>query len=126
MKLVNTQYSQKSPGHYSAGVISGNLLFISGQLSRDPATGLVPPDGIVPETQKALDNVELVLKAAGLSRQDVVMCRVYVPGIEYWDQVNDVYARFFGTHKPARVVVPTTDLHGGCLVEIEAVAEIRN
>ena len=66
-----------------------------------------------------------MLEAAGLSRSQVVQCRIYVVGIENWDAVNEVYAEFFGSHKPARVVVPVTELHFGCLVEIEAVAEVE-
>ena len=54
-----------------------------------------------------------------------MLCRVYVSSIALWDAVNAVYAAFFGSHKPARVVVPTRELHNGALVEIEAVAEVR-
>lgn len=71
-----------------------------------------------------LDNVDRVLKAAGVSRNQVVMCRVYTPSTEYWGPINEVYAEFFGEHKPARVIVSTTTLHFGCLVEIEVVAEL--
>jgi reactive intermediate/imine deaminase len=124
MRIVNTEHSRKSAGHYSPGVITGNLLFISGQLSKDPATGQVPPGGIGPETRQALANVELVLQAAGLRRENVVLCHIYIPDVALWDEVNAVYAEFFGAHKPARAVIPTTRLHGDCLVEIEAVAEL--
>lgn len=55
-----------------------------------------------------------------------VLCRVYISDIALWDEVNAVYAAFFGSHKPARVVVPTRALHHGALVEIEAVAELKN
>ncbi len=54
------------------------------------------------------------------------MCHVYIPKVEYWDEVNAAYAKFFGPHKPARVVVPSRELHGGALVEIEAMAEMSN
>ena len=57
------------------------------------------------------------------SRYDVLMCRVYLPDVAYWGVLNEEYAAFFGAHKPARVVVPTGPLYGGCLVEIEAVAQ---
>lgn len=56
----------------------------------------------------------------------MVLCRVYISDIALWDEVNAVYAAFFGSHKPARVVVPTRALHHGALVEIEAVAELKN
>ena len=78
------------------------------------------------QTRDALHNVERVLFAAGCTKEDVVLCRVYIPDVAAWDTVNAVYAAFFGSHKPARVIVPTRELHNGALVEIEAVAELRN
>ena len=66
------------------------------------------------------------ISCAGCDREDVVLCRVYISDIALWDEVNAVYAAFFGSHKPARVVVPTRALHHGALVEIEAVAELKN
>ena len=78
--------------------------------------------GICAETKQALTNIENVLNAAGSSKEDVILCRVYTPDIALWDSINKEYALFFGEHRPARVVVPTTSLHHNCLVEIEAVA----
>lgn len=69
-------------------------------------------------------NIEQVLKSAGITKESVVLCRVYVTDGKLWDEVNRVYAEYFGNHKPARVVVPTTELHHGALVEIEAMAEM--
>lgn len=79
--------------------------------------------GIQAQAKAALGNVDRVLTAAGLAKTDVAMCRVYIPDMAYWDTVNDIYAAFFGEHKPARVIVPTRELHHGALVEIEAIAE---
>ncbi len=124
MKLIRAEHSEKSQGHYSPGVISGRLLFVSGQLSVHPKTGKRPEGGIQEETLQALINLETVLKAAGIDRTNVVQCRVYVPDVAYWPEVNDVYSAFFKDHKPARVIVPTNKLHSGCLVEIEAIAEM--
>ena len=100
------------------------MLYVSGQLSIDPDTREVCSGDIKDHTRLALDNVDRVLKEAGVSRNDVVMCRVYTPDVNYWGPINEVYAEFFGDHKPARVIVSTTTLHFGCLVEIEAVAEM--
>ena len=115
----------RKKGHYSPGVLVGNILYISGQLPVDPETGRLAEGGIEAQTKAALGNVERVLTAAGLARTDVAMCRVYIPDVAYWDTVNDAYAAFFGEHRPARVIVPTRELHHGALVEIEAVAERR-
>jgi 2-iminobutanoate/2-iminopropanoate deaminase len=125
MKTVTPQGTRKGGGHYVPGVISNGMLYISGQLPVDPETGVVPEGGVSAQARMALANVERILLAAGLSRENVVQCRVYVPDVEYWDEVNAVYAEFFGAHKPARVVVPSRDLHGGALVEIEAIAEMK-
>lgn len=124
MKIIQPDFKGKNPGHYSAGVVSGNTLYISGQLSIDPDTREVCRGDIREQTRLALSNVDRVLKAAGCPRDHVVFCRVYTPSNEYWGAINEVYAEFFGSHKPGRVIVSTTDLHFGCLVEIEAIAEL--
>jgi reactive intermediate/imine deaminase len=125
MKKVTPGYHSENKGHYTPGIISNSMLFISGQLSMDPDTREVPKGGIEEHAKLALQNVDRVLKEAGLSRDSVVQCRVYVSDIDQWDQVNKVYAEFFGEHKPSRIVVPVGRLHFGCLVEIEAVAEVE-
>ena len=126
MKFISTEHSGKSGAHYSAGLIHNGLLYVSGQISKDPATGLIPEGGIAAETKQALLNLEAVLKAAGAKKTDVVQCRIYTSDIEFWGDINAVYADFFGSHKPARSIVPTTRLHFGCLVEIEAIAAIEH
>ena len=105
-------------------MISGNTLYISGQLPVHHETGLPMTETIEEQTKDALQNVELVLKAAGCRKENVVLCRVYIPDVSHWDAVNEVYGAFFGAHSPARVIVPTKPLHNGALVEIEAVAEL--
>ena len=125
MKIVQVPFKGENKGHYSAGVISKGMLYVSGQLSIDPDTREVEKGGIREHTARALDNVDRVLKAAGVTRDQVVFCRVYTPDVAYWGPINEVYAEFFGSHKPGRVIVSTTKLHFGCLVEIEAVAELE-
>ncbi len=124
MKIINPNFKGENKGHYSAGVVTGNTLYVSGQLSIDPDTREVCNGDIKAHTRLALNNVERVLKAAGCTKNDVVLCRVYTPDVAHWDPINEEYAAFFGEHKPARVIVSTTTLHFGCLVEIEVVAEL--
>lgn len=124
MQMVTPPFKGENKGHYTAGVISNGMLYVSGQLSIDPDTREVCPGDIRDHARLALDNVDRVLKHAGVRRDQVVMCRVYTPDVNYWGPINEVYAEFFGEHKPARVIVSTTTLHFGCLVEIEAVAEL--
>lgn len=122
MEKVETRFSVRDGGHYTPGMKYNGVLYISGQLSIDPETGHVPEGGVKAEARQALNNLELVLKEANLTRDDVLQCRVYIPDVDYWTDLNQVYAEFFGEHKPARIVVPTNKLYNGCLVEIEAVA----
>lgn len=123
MKPIETEFSTRDGGHYVPGMEHNGVLYVSGQLSIDPATGHIPSGGVEAETEQALENLELVLTEAGLKRSDVIMCRLYTPTVENWPAINEVYSSFFGDHKPARVVVPSSALYGGCLVEIEAVAD---
>ena len=99
------------------------MLYISGQLSLDPDTGKVAEGGIRAHMQQALGNMDAVLREAGLTRENVVQCRIYLVGMDNWDAANEEYAAFFGAHCPARIIVSVNELHFGCLVEIEAVAE---
>ena len=124
MQMIFPETAGENKGHYAPGVISNGMLYISGQLSIDPDTRAVPEPDVGAHMALALQNVERVLRAAGLGRENVVQCRVYVTDIRHWDRVNEVYRQFFGAHTPARIVVPVPALHFGCLVEIEAVAEI--
>ena len=122
MKIITGNASKG--GHYSPGIVSRGMLYVSGQLPMDHSTGTLVPGGAVEQTRAALQNMEQILKAAGVTKESVVLCRVYVPDVKLWDEVNRAYAAFFGDHKPTRVIVPTTELHHGALVEIEAMAEM--
>lgn len=126
MKKIETVYSVKDGGHYSPAIEYQGIIYISGQLSINPETGRVPEGGVSVEAQQALENLNTVLKAAGITKEDVLQCRVYLPDVKYWGEFNEVYSEFFGSHKPARVVVPSNNLYGGCLVEIEAVAAAKS
>ena len=90
MEMIHTAYSDRNEGHYTPGIKHNGLLYISGQLSVDPETGKAAEGGVIGETRQALRNLELVLKNAGAVKQDVIQCRVYIPDIAYWDDVNKV------------------------------------
>jgi len=112
-------------GHYSHGVVHAGLLFVAGQLPIEPGTGRkltdAPADA---QARQALANLDAVLLAAGTSRDRVLKTTVFVSDIHLWDQVNAAYAEFFGTHRPARSIVPCGPLHFGLVVEIEAIAAV--
>ena len=123
MKAV---FNENAPrGHYSPAMILGNTMYISGQTSADPATGLPAVGGFEAEMKMALGKMESILKAAGYTKENVAMVKIYLPSMELWGKANEVYSEFFGDHKPARIVLPVGELNKGCLVELEAVAEVN-
>ncbi len=112
-----------SNGHYSQCIEHNGLLYLSGQLPFDPMTRKMP-EGIEKQTLQTLQNIALILDEAGSNIKKVIQVRIYIPQVELWNQVNQVYADFFGDHKPVRCVVPTRDLHFGALIEVEALAYV--
>ena len=111
-------------GPYSPGMIFGQLVFVSGQAGRDPATGKLGPD-VTAQTEQALKNIAAILEAAGTSLQHVLRCGVFLVDMKEFPKMNEVYARAFGAHRPARTTVEVSGLPGdGLLVEIDAVAYI--
>lgn len=122
MKFITTESSKKRNAPYTPGVIHGGILYISGQLALDPETGKIVEGGVREHARQALANMDEVLRLAGVPKEQVIQCRVYTPDVAYWDEINAEYVNYFGSHRPARVVVPTGPLHFGSLVEIEAMA----
>jgi 2-iminobutanoate/2-iminopropanoate deaminase len=109
-------------GPYSPGIVVGNLVFVSGQAGRDPNTGGIATD-VESQTEQALRNVAAILEAAGSSLSNVVRCGVFLVDMSEFQRMNGVYARMFGTHRPARTTVEVSGLPGdGLRVEIDAVA----
>ena len=109
-------------GPYSPGMIVGNLVFVSGQAGRNPATGALAPD-VEAQTAQALKNVQTIVEAAGSGLQHVVRCGVFLVDMKEFPKMNEVYSRAFGTDGPARTTVEVSGLPGdGLRVEIDAVA----
>jgi 2-iminobutanoate/2-iminopropanoate deaminase len=125
MKTISTATAPTPAGHYSQAVVHGDMVFVSGQLPVDPHTGENGAGSVEDQTRLALSNLAAILKAANSEIGKVIKTTVYVSDIELWGPVNEVYAEFFGEHRPARAVVPTRDLHFGCLIEIDAVAAVQ-
>jgi len=119
---ISTANAPPPAGHYSQAIVHGGLVYISGQLPIHAETGEKCSGSIEEQTQIALENVAAILEAAGSGIHRVLKTTVYVSDVSLWPQVNEVYARFFGEHRPARAVVPSRDLHFGFKVEIEAIA----
>ena len=122
MEFIFTEKAPSPAGHYSQAIISGGLVFVSGQLGIHPDSGEIKAT-IEEQTAQVLDNLENILIASGSLLDKVVKATLYISDISLWGKVNEIYAERFGSHKPARAVVPTRDLHFGCLIEVEVVAE---
>lgn len=111
-------------GPYSPGMIAGNLVFVSGQAGREPGSGRLAPD-IAAQTEQVLKNIATILEAAGSGLPHVVRCGVFLVDMREFPQMNAVYSRMFGAHRPARTTVEVSGLPGdGLRVEIDAVAVI--
>ncbi|MGY5879153.1 MAG: RidA family protein [Candidatus Thorarchaeota archaeon] len=126
MKLIDIDSDAKknSKAHYSAAVVHNGIVYVSGQLPIDPKTGIPSKGGIKDQTRAVFRNLTEVLALAGSSKERILRTTAYIPDVSLWGEVNEVYVEYFGNYKPARTVVPTTKLHYGCLIEIDAIAFI--
>jgi 2-iminobutanoate/2-iminopropanoate deaminase len=122
IKQVLTANAPAPGGHYSQAVIYNGLVYVSGQLPINPATGEKNLGSIESQTEQVLANIGEILKAAGSDLSRVLKMTVYVADMELWGAVNTVYARVMGDARPARAIVPTKELHYGFKIEIEAIA----
>lgn len=123
MKPISTDNAPAAIGPYSQAIDSGKgLIFLSGQIPVDPATGAFAEGGIKEQTRQSLLNAEAILKAAGLSLSNVVKTTVFLADMGDFAAMNEVYAQFFKEPFPARSAVAVKALPKGALVEIECVA----
>ena len=118
---IATEKAPGAIGPYSQAVEVGNLVFTSGQIPLDPATGTMP-EGIEAQTRQSLTNVKNILEAAGLSLDDVVKTTVFLADMSLFAPMNAVYAEFFKAPYPARSAVAVREIPKGALVEVETIA----
>jgi 2-iminobutanoate/2-iminopropanoate deaminase len=121
MNIIQTDQAPAAIGPYSQAVINHGLLFVSGQLGLDPATGALA-DGIAAQTRRALQNLAAILAAAGLGPQHVLKATIYVASMDDFALVNQFYAEVFQPPFPAREVIQAARLPKNGLVEISAIA----
>jgi reactive intermediate/imine deaminase len=125
MEVILTENTPEPAGHYSQAIVHHDIVYVSGQLPVDPRTGEKRTGPIEEQTEQVLSNLSDILKAAGSNLSQVLKTTVYLSDIELWSRMNAVYSRIFGNHRPARTVVPTSNLHFGLQVEIEAMAALE-
>jgi len=123
MKAIQTEKAPAAIGPYSQAIDSGaGIVFVSGQLPINPATGAFPEGGIREQTAQSLGNARAILEAAGLGLQNVVKTTVFLADMADFAAMNEVYAQFFAAPFPARSAVAVKTLPKGALVEIECIA----
>ncbi len=122
-KTVATEHAPRAIGPYSQAVISNGFVFLSGQIPLDPATNQLVEGGIAGQTERVLENLKAVLEASGSSLERVVKTTVYLKDLGEFAAMNEVYARYFGEHPPARATVEVARLPRDVRVEIDAIAE---
>jgi 2-iminobutanoate/2-iminopropanoate deaminase len=122
MKSISTPHAPAAIGPYSQAVVAGNMVFCSGQIALDPKTMQLVGDTAAMQTEQALVNLTAVLDAAGTGLDHVVKTTVFLKNMDDFASMNEVYSRFFGSHRPARAAVEAARLPKGALVEIECIA----
>lgn len=123
-KVISTPNAPAAIGPYSQGVISGNLVFTSGQIAINPATQQVEASTIHEQTEQVMQNLKAILEAAGSSMEKVIKTTCFLAYIDDFAAFNSIYAQYF-PQRPARSCVAVKSLPGKVLVEVEAIAELR-
>jgi 2-iminobutanoate/2-iminopropanoate deaminase len=121
LREVTTNAAPKAIGPYSQAIYTDKLLFVSGQLPIDPATGNVAGDNIKTQTFQSLSNLGAILTAAGMNFENLAIVKVYLANMDDFISMNEVYASFFETRFPARAAIEVSRLPKDALIEIEAI-----
>ena len=122
ISFISTPAAPKAIGPYSQATVSGGFIYTAGQIALDPATTEVVPGGVAEQTERVMKNLAAVLEAAGASLKQVVKTTVFLVDMGDFAAMNEVYAKHFGDHRPARSTVAVAGLPRGVRVEIEVVA----
>ena len=122
MKVIHTENAPKAIGPYSQAIEAGGIVFASGQIPIDPATGNFVEGGIKEQTRMSLTNAQNILREAGTDLAHVVKTTVFLSDMDNFAAMNEVYAEFFSQPYPARSAVAVKTLPKGALVEVECIA----
>ncbi|MFH1323222.1 MAG: RidA family protein [Methanobacteriota archaeon] len=124
-EIVNTSKAPNAIGPYSQAIKVNKMVFLSGQIAIDPKTQQFVDGDIETQTKRVLDNLKSVLEASGSSLESVVKTTIYLTDINDFSKVNEIYASYFSSGKPARSTVCVAALPKNAKVEIDAIAEMR-
>lgn len=125
MNAISTKKAPAAIGPYSQAIRVGNLIYTSGQIPLNPATGAFVEGGIKEQTRQALTNIKAILEEASTSMDNVVKTTVFMANMDDFTDMNAVYAEFFTEPYPARSAVAVKTLPKGALIEIEVIAEAK-
>jgi 2-iminobutanoate/2-iminopropanoate deaminase len=125
VKKILTNKAPIPVGHYSQGIVHNGLVFVSGQLAINPETGEPVTDSIEAQTERCLRNIEAILLEANSDLNHVLKFTIFVSDESLWGAVNETYKRILGEHKPARAIIPVGKFRGDFLIEIEAIAAVK-
>jgi 2-iminobutanoate/2-iminopropanoate deaminase len=120
--VIFTEKAPKPIGPYSQAVRVGDMVFVSGQIPIDPATGKLVEGGIREQTRRVLENIKAILESAGLSLSNVTWVFVALKDLSKFSEFNEVYSEYFRESPPARITVEVSNLPGGALIEISVIA----
>ncbi|HIU56752.1 MAG TPA: RidA family protein [Candidatus Ornithomonoglobus merdipullorum] len=123
MKQISTNKAPAAIGPYSQAIISGNILFCSGQIPLDPETGAIP-EGVEAQAEQALTNVKNLIESAGGKIDNVVKTTVFIKDMDDFGKINEIYAKYFTEPFPARSCVEVARLPKDVLLEVEAIVEL--
>ena len=121
-KVITTSNAPAAIGPYSQAIEANGMVFVSGQIPVDPATGIFVSDDIKDQTTQSLTNIKNILAEAGLTMDNIVKTSVFLADIKYFAPMNEIYASFFKAPYPSRSAMAVKDLPKGALVEIECIA----
>ena len=122
--IVETKKAPPPVGPYSQAIQAGNMVFVSGQIALHPETNKIPED-FTAQCHQVLKNLQAILEASGSSLEHTVKVMIYMTDIDRFNELNEIYARYLGSAKPARACVEVSRLPKGVLVEMDAVALIE-
>lgn len=121
-RIISTQKAPAAIGPYSQAIEINGVLYTSGQIAIDPITGKIKGNTVAEQSEQVLNNIKSILSEAGYGLEHVVKTTVFLTDLSFFGEMNEVYGRIFGDHKPARSAVEVSALPKGALIEIETVS----
>lgn len=124
MKIISTDKAPAAVGPYSQAIVDGGIVYASGQIPMDPATGEMKTD-VSEAARQSLTNLKNLLEASGSDLENVLKVNIFITDMGKFGELNEVYAEFFANHRPARSCVEVTALPKDAVLEIEAIARVN-